>query len=268
MSRTAAAADIQDMRRKRIFPFVLAVAATCSAGGLGVTAWQALPPAPGPAVPLISAAPASLSRKTAAPTPVVTQVTPPSTVPAPVPSATPAGPLQHPPDAVPESAVAEVQATGAAFAVAPEAAVQDMPSSVTEAVEVPLDAEKAAALVDAMNLARIENGLPPLAVDLELTAVAEARARDLVRNGYFDHYGPDGHSAFSELAARGIGYGLAGENLARNNYPPGTTVHAAFTGLMESPGHRANILEVRFNRVGVVAARSGRTWVYVTIFKD
>ena len=164
--------------------------------------------------------------------------------------------------------MAQAQATAGTLAVAPPAAVQEMPASVSEPVELPLDAEKAAALVDAMNLARIEHGLSALTVDVELTAVAEARARDLVRNRYFDHYGPDGHSAFSELAARGIAYGLAGENLARNNYPEDSTVQAAFKGLMESPGHRANILEARFSRVGVVAARSGRTWVYVTVFKD
>lgn len=267
MSRTAVAADIQGMRRKRIFPFVLAVAASCSAGGLGVTALQALPAAPGPAVPLSSAASPPLSRESVTPTPVVTQVTPPSTGPTAV--LTEAAESQQPAvEATPESAVAEAQATPATLAVAPQTAVQEMPASVTGPVELPLDPAKAAALVDAMNLARIEAGLPALAVDLELTGVAEARAGDLVRNGYFDHYGPDGHSAFSELAARGIAYGLAGENLARNNYPEGATALAAFDGLMESPGHRANILEVRFSRVGVVAARSGRTWVYVTIFKD
>jgi len=57
-----------------------------------------------------------------------------------------------------------------------------------------------------------------------------------VANGYFDHYAPDGSSAFSELAARGLRYRLAGENLARNNYPDSRTVEAAYEGLMASPG--------------------------------
>jgi len=46
-------------------------------------------------------------------------------------------------------------------------------------------------------------------------------------------------------AARGLRYRLAGENLARNNYPDSRTVEAAYEGLMASPGHRANILEAR-----------------------
>ena len=88
------------------------------------------------------------------------------------------------------------------------------------------------------------------------------------QNGYFDHYAPDGESAFSELAVRGIRYRLAGENLARNNYAEAKTVAAAFEGLMASPGHRANILEERFSKVGVAAVQSGKMWVYVTVFKD
>ena len=117
-----------------------------------------------------------------------------------------------------------------------------------------------------MNNARIADGLAPLERDGDLEAVALARAQNLIRNGYFDHYAPDGESAFSELAARGIRYRLAGENLARNNYIDSRTVQAAFDALMASPGHRANILEVRFSSVGVVAVQSGKMWVYVTVF--
>jgi len=127
---------------------------------------------------------------------------------------------------------------------------------------------KAAALLDQMNGARIKNGTAALSRDGALDDVALTRAQNLVQNGYFDHYAPDGESAFSELAARGIRYRLAGENLARNNYADAKTVDAAFEGLMASAGHRANILEERFSKVGVAAVQSGRMWVYVTVFKD
>jgi len=130
------------------------------------------------------------------------------------------------------------------------------------------DPAKASALLDLMNGERIRAGVALLERDSALDEVALARARNLITNGYFDHYAPDGESAFSELAARGIRYRLAGENLARNNYIERRTVQAAFDGLMASPGHRANILEERFTRAGIAAVQSGHMWVYVTVFKD
>jgi len=130
------------------------------------------------------------------------------------------------------------------------------------------DESKGAALFDAMNVARVRESLPPLRRSRSLDAVAAARAHDLVAHSYFAHYAPGGGSAFSELAARGISYHLAGENLARNTYPVATTVQVAVDSLMASPGHRANILEARFSEVGVAAVQSGRTWLYVTIFID
>jgi uncharacterized protein YkwD len=128
--------------------------------------------------------------------------------------------------------------------------------------------EKASALFAAMNEARQAAGLPVLAWSDELQAVALARADHLSRHHYFDHFGPDGNSAFAELQARGIAYSLAGENLARNNYPESHTVQTAFDALMASPGHRANILEPRFAWAGVAVVRDGGMWLYVTIFMD
>ena len=149
--------------------------------------------------------------------------------------------------------------------VAPVATVATLSEAHHAAVVENIPA-KAQGLLDSMNAARVAEGLPALVSDDTLVAVAMRRAEDLVANDYFAHYGPDGGSAFSELAARGVNYALAGENLARNNYLESKTVAAAFEGLMASPGHRANILEPRFTKVGVVAVLDGRMWVYVTVF--
>ena len=119
-----------------------------------------------------------------------------------------------------------------------------------------------------MNAARKAAGLPALQRDATLESVALVRAHNLIQYGYFDHYGPDGESAFTELAARGVTYRLAGENLARNNFLDAKTVAAAFDALMASAGHRANILEPRFSEAGVAAVLTGHMWVYVTVFKD
>ncbi len=205
----------------------------------------------------------------AAPT-VVTQASPDATPALPAISESPAPP---PPD-VPATPAPAVEVRGEPASApspatpAPAASVESLPSSIEQPADVLAVADKAAALVDAMNAARAAEGLPAFERDAALEDVAYARARNLVLGGYFDHYGPDGESAFSELAARGVSYGLAGENLARNNYPDPRTVAAAFDGLMASPGHRANILEERFSRVGVAAVRDGRMWLYVTVFMD
>jgi uncharacterized protein YkwD len=119
-----------------------------------------------------------------------------------------------------------------------------------------------------MNGGRLEAGLAALQSDPVLEEVALIRAQNLIANGYFDHYAPDGESAFSELAARGIRYRLAGENLARNNFPDAKTASAAFEALMASAGHRANILEERFAHVGVVAVLHANIWLYVTVFTN
>jgi uncharacterized protein YkwD len=153
------------------------------------------------------------------------------------------------------------------------AAPSDPIAGLPAATSAPLtgvtqNSAKAQGLLDLMNAARADAGLAPLQRDSSLEEVAIARARNLITNGYFDHYAPDGESAFSELAARGIRYRLAGENLARNNYVDAKTVQAAFDGLMASEGHRANILEQRFANVGVAAVQSGHMWIYVTVFKD
>jgi uncharacterized protein YkwD len=144
--------------------------------------------------------------------------------------------------------------------VLPSAAAIDAPAPRYTAFE--------ADLFERMNGARGDAGAEALARDADLDGVALARAQSLAEIGYFDHYAPDGTSAFTELASRGLAYYVAGENLARNNYPPAQAVAAAFDALMASPGHRANILESRFGAVGVAAVREGDVWLFVTVFTN
>ncbi|MCL4240348.1 MAG: hypothetical protein KJ048_03250 [Dehalococcoidia bacterium] len=258
------------MRHPRPFALFLAVGAICSAAGLAATRMSAEAvevEQPAPRISALLAESAGLSNAaptvvteaspTAAPTLAVPEPTAEATPPPATPMDTPASALETPAAPAPPAAAPE-----------PSATVQTLPSSVEQPVDIVVVADKAAGLLDAMNAARIAEGLPALERDQALEDVAYARARNLVVNGYFDHYAPDGQSAFSELAARGVTYGLAGENLARNNYPEPRTVAAAVDGLMASPGHRANILEERFSRVGVAAVRDGRMWLYVTVFMD
>lgn len=255
------------MRYPRPFVTFLATGALCSIAGLAATQLTAGAAGLQQLAPQMSAFPAqSAVLSNTSPT-VVTEGSP-ALVPssAAVPSA--AQPRDTPPDTT-VSLTAAAQATPPHPVTAPAAdPVQSLPAGIETPVEVAPAPEQATALLDAMNAARRREGRDELTRDSGLDAVAMVRARNLVTQGYFAHYGPDGESAFSELGARGITYGLAGENLARNNYPEARTVRAAFDGLMASPGHRANILEGRFTRVGVAAVRDGRVWVYVTVFMD
>lgn len=259
MFRRPWAAESLGMPTSKPFAWFLAAGMLCSLAGLAFTRLQAAPHASAeqPASVTSAVSPGSSAASNASPT-VVTQESPAPETAAPA-ASTPS----------PEAAVANLVASPTAASPlepAPLSTVQAMPSSLREPVELVRVPDRARGLLDAMNTARVEAGLSPLEWDASLEEVAYARARNLVENGYFDHYAPDGESAFSELAARGIRYRLAGENLARNNYSEARTVAAAFEGLMNSPGHRANILEPRFSSVGVAAVREGRIWIYVTVF--
>lgn len=107
-------------------------------------------------------------------------------------------------------------------------------------------------LVSQINAERAAAGKAPLIVDSRLVAVGRQKARDMAENGYFDHYSPMYGSPFDMMRAAGIGYRWAGENIAR-----ASTVQVAHRALMESPGHRANILSSAYTHVGVGVVRSG-----------
>jgi uncharacterized protein YkwD len=101
-------------------------------------------------------------------------------------------------------------------------------------------------MLDLVNEARAENGLPPLAPDPELTEVARRHSTDMFARGYFAHDTPEGRSPFDRMKDANVRFLTAGENLAL-----APTVSIAHRGLMNSPGHRANILRSQFGRVGI-----------------
>lgn len=118
------------------------------------------------------------------------------------------------------------------------------------------------------NIERAENGgLSPLAGNAVLDAIAIGRLEDMFAKQYFAHVAPDGGKA--ETVAKTVGYEFIalGENLALGNYEGDRGVVTAW---MESPGHRANILNDGYTELGI-AARKGMfeghdTWLAVQIF--
>src|SRR3989344_2521069 len=115
-----------------------------------------------------------------------------------------------------------------------------------------------------INRERKERGLDELYWRLELVSVALSHATDMWKRKYFSHYSPDGKSVGDRLKESDVGYVVAGENLAL-----APTLQAAHNGLMSSPGHRANILNTEFKRVGIGVVDNGVYGkMFVQVFTD
>lgn len=109
-----------------------------------------------------------------------------------------------------------------------------------------VDEEAEDQMLAMVNKERANNGVGPLVFDEKLQEVARSHAKDMFKRGYFSHDSPDGVSPFDRMAQAGISFNFAGENLAL-----APNVVLAMQGLMQSPGHRANILSPNFGRVGI-----------------
>ncbi|HCN83199.1 MAG TPA: hypothetical protein DIT07_06185 [Sphingobacteriaceae bacterium] len=110
-----------------------------------------------------------------------------------------------------------------------------------------------------VNKERAKAGLKPVVADPELTEVARKHSKDMFARGYFSHYSPEKASLFDRMREGNISYSMAGENLAL-----APTLQMAHKGLMESPGHRANIMRPGFGRLGIGILDGGRYGLMVT----
>ena len=112
--------------------------------------------------------------------------------------------------------------------------------------EVSIDEEAERQMLEILNKERESRGLSALSFDERLREVARSHSKDMFERGYFSHYTPNGISPFDRLAMADITYGFAGENLAL-----APNVILAMRGLMNSPGHKENILSPNFKKVGI-----------------
>jgi len=119
-------------------------------------------------------------------------------------------------------------------------------------------------MIDLVNDLRTVNGLSPLKVDNQLTDIARMKARDMISNNYFDHYSLTYGSPFTMMKEQGVKYLLAGENLANSG-----TVQKGFEGLMNSPEHKKNIMDSRYDSIGVgIIKESSGALMIVQLFTD
>ncbi|MFT8315497.1 MAG: CAP domain-containing protein [Clostridium sp.] len=102
-----------------------------------------------------------------------------------------------------------------------------------------------------VNVERSKNGLAPLKANAELSKVAATKAQDMIDKNYFSHTSPTYGSPFDMMKKFGINYTAAGENIAYGQKTPADVMNS----WMNSPGHRANILNSNFTEIGVGVAK-------------
>lgn len=101
-------------------------------------------------------------------------------------------------------------------------------------------------LLDGTNAQRSANGESALTLNSQLDQAAQAKANDMAARDYWSHNTPDGQTPWTFVAAAGYNYQAVGENLAYGFATSSDTI----TGWMNSPGHRANILNATYVDVG------------------
>lgn len=102
-------------------------------------------------------------------------------------------------------------------------------------------------VLDLVNKERAKVGLKALKLNSSLTNVAKIKSKDMHDLNYFSHNSPTYGSPFDMMQQFNITYRAAGENIAAGY----TTPESVMTGWMNSPGHKANILNKSFTEMGI-----------------
>jgi uncharacterized protein YkwD len=109
-----------------------------------------------------------------------------------------------------------------------------------------VDPEAEAKMLELVNAERAKVGAKALVIDTTIVPVARAHSEDMWKRGYFSHVNPDGEDPFDRMREGDVEFRRAGENLAL-----APNVEIAHKGLMNSPGHKRNILDPKFGRIGI-----------------
>ena len=118
-------------------------------------------------------------------------------------------------------------------------------------VTIPLPDEKIKSIeqtiLNLVNQERRKNNIPELKLDWEISRVARYKSQDMCEKNYFNHNSPTYGSPFDMLKKFNISYQTAGENIAKGQ----KTAQAVMNSWMNSQGHRANILNKNFTKLGI-----------------
>ncbi|WP_028399396.1 CAP domain-containing protein [Ectobacillus panaciterrae] len=145
-----------------------------------------------------------------------------------------------------------------------------IPDTVTPAPTPPTPSSNIAPIdstlmqvVDLVNAERRKAGLSDLIMDTSLSSVAGTKALDMENKGYFSHLSPTYGSPFDMLRSFGITFRSAGENIAKGQ----RSAQQVVTDWMNSPGHRANILNSSYTHIGVGHTTGKNCWVQMFVRK-
>ncbi|KAB3537411.1 hypothetical protein F8154_03295 [Alkaliphilus pronyensis] len=183
-----------------------------------------------------------------APTPEPTPAPAPEPTPAPAPEPTPAPTPEPAPAPTPEPAPAPTPEP--APAPTPEEPVENERHSLT-ANEIKM--------IELVNSEREKAGVTPLKIDVDLSYVARVKSKDMHDNKYFSHQSPTYGSPFDMMRDFGIQFRGAGENIAMHS-----SVESAHNALMNSDGHRKNILNPSFTHIGIGIHNGYYTQMFIT----
>jgi len=169
----------------------------------------------------------------------------------PSPSATPTSD----PTSVPAPAATPAQTSAPALAPTPKAtlavkstskpAPKPAPAPSTAPSQPQFTADQQH-MLDLINQERSKAGVGTLKIDPQLQKMAQVKAEEMVAKSYFSHTSPTYGDPFKMMKTFGISYTSAGENIAGNS-----SVDKAHAALMNSPGHKENILNASFKYIGI-----------------
>ncbi|GGW70540.1 hypothetical protein GCM10010503_54710 [Streptomyces lucensis JCM 4490] len=121
----------------------------------------------------------------------------------------------------------------------------------------PAPSDTVGQVVALVNRERATAGCGPLTADPQLQKAAQSHSDDMAARGFFDHTNPDGADPGQRITATGYRWSTEGENIAQGQQ----TAQDVMNSWMNSPGHRANILNCSFKDIGVgVHKGTGGPW--------
>jgi uncharacterized protein YkwD len=97
------------------------------------------------------------------------------------------------------------------------------------------------------NQERADAGCKALKLDSKLTKASQSHSEDMAKHNYFDHNSQDGRSPFDRMSDAGYKFSAAAENIAMGQQTPAAVMDA----WMNSPGHKANILNCDYTEMGL-----------------
>ncbi len=148
------------------------------------------------------------------------------------------------------------------FTVSPDS--KDMVTLDVTSFNLITDKKAEMEMFNMLNAERKKLAIKELVFDEKLANVGRNHATDMWKRKYFSHFSPENKNVGDRLKVADISYEFAGENLAL-----APTTKTAFTGLMNSKGHRENMLEPRFKKVGIGTIDNGIYGkMYVQVFID